>query len=92
MSEPPYVNRVEEELSAREQESRDPNLRSARAVTGYGLRATDGDLGHVEDFLVDEQDWAIRYLVEPHWSAPRPPRRRPPHGLVMTTILSHGRN
>lgn len=63
MSEPPYQNKVAEELSAREQESRDPNLRSVRAVTGYGLRATDGDLGHVEDVLVDEQDWAIRYLV-----------------------------
>jgi hypothetical protein len=54
---------VVEELAARERESADPHLRSARAVTGYGLRATDGDLGHVEDFLVDETDWAIRYLV-----------------------------
>jgi hypothetical protein len=61
--ESPYANKVAEEVDAREQKSHDPNLRSARAVTGYGLRATDGDLGHVEDFLVDEQDWAIRYLV-----------------------------
>jgi hypothetical protein len=56
-------NRVAEELAARERESRDEHLRSARAVTGYGIRASDGDLGHVEDFLVDEQDWAIRYLI-----------------------------
>jgi hypothetical protein len=62
MSEPSYGNKVAE-LDAREQKSHDPNLRSARAVTGYGLRATDGDLGHVEDFLIDEQDWAVRYLV-----------------------------
>jgi sporulation protein YlmC with PRC-barrel domain len=40
-----------------------PHLRSVRAVRGYGIRATDGDLGHVEDFLVDEESWAIRYLI-----------------------------
>jgi sporulation protein YlmC with PRC-barrel domain len=56
-------SRVAEELAAREREHRDEHLHSARAVTGYGIRATDGELGHVEDFLIDEQDWAIRYLI-----------------------------
>jgi hypothetical protein len=46
---------------AKEQE--DPHLRSARAVTGYHIQAADGDIGHVEDFLVDEYFWAIRYLL-----------------------------
>jgi hypothetical protein len=41
----------------------DPHLRSASEVTGYGIEATDGELGHVEDFLVDEESWAIRYLI-----------------------------
>ena len=41
----------------------DPHLRSAREVIGYGIRALDGELGHVEDVLVDDEDWAIRYLV-----------------------------
>lgn len=41
----------------------DSHLRSCAAVTGYHIRATDGEIGHVEDFLVDEQTWAIRYLV-----------------------------
>lgn len=41
----------------------DPALRSARAVTGYNIRATDGEIGHVEDFLVDPDGWAVRYLV-----------------------------
>jgi len=63
VTESPYENRVAEELAARERENEDPHLRSARAVKGYGIRATDGDLGHVEDFLLDTQDWAIRYLV-----------------------------
>ena len=36
-------------------ERADPHLRSAQAVTGYYIQATDGDIGHVEDFLVDDQ-------------------------------------
>jgi hypothetical protein len=32
-------------------------------VIGYHIAATDGDIGHVEDFLVDEATWAIRYMV-----------------------------
>jgi uncharacterized protein YrrD len=41
----------------------DPHLRSARAVTGYHIHATDGDIGHVEDFLVDDRSWTIRYMI-----------------------------
>jgi hypothetical protein len=32
-------------------------------VIGYHIAATDGAIGHVEDFLVDEATWAIRYMV-----------------------------
>ena len=39
------------------------HLRSAREVIGYNLQATDGELGRVDDFLVDDADWAIRYVV-----------------------------
>lgn len=54
---------VDEEMLAREHESTDPHLRSVRDVTGYYIQATDGDLGHVEDFLVDDETWAIRYCI-----------------------------
>jgi hypothetical protein len=54
---------VAEELAARERATADPHLRSAGEVSGYGIEATDGSLGHVEDFLVEEQSWAIRYLI-----------------------------
>jgi len=37
-------------------------LRSSRAVIGHHIRATDGDIGHLDDLLVDDS-WAIRYLV-----------------------------
>ena len=41
----------------------DPHLHSATEVVGYGIDATDGELGHVEDYLIDEGTWAIRYLI-----------------------------
>lgn len=41
----------------------DPDLRSVREVTGYYIHAKDGDIGHVEDFLIDEESAAVRYLV-----------------------------
>jgi hypothetical protein len=40
-----------------------PSIRSVRNVTGYYIEAADGDIGHVEDFLVDDQEWAIRYMI-----------------------------
>jgi hypothetical protein len=40
----------------------DPRLRSAGVVTGYHIDASDGQIGHIEDFLVDTTDWRIRYL------------------------------
>lgn len=41
----------------------DPHLRSCKAVIGYHIQATDGEVGHVDELLVDEETWAIRYLV-----------------------------
>lgn len=41
----------------------DYNLRSTREVGGYAIRANDGDIGAVSDFLMDDETWAIRYLV-----------------------------
>jgi hypothetical protein len=40
-----------------------PNLRSTHAVSGYIIRAEEGDIGHVDDFIIDDETWAIRYLV-----------------------------
>ena len=40
----------------------DPHLRSAAEMTGYHIHASDGDIGHVSDFLVGDEGWTIRYL------------------------------
>lgn len=41
----------------------DPHLRSIEAVGAYHVLASDGEIGHIEDFLVDDTDWSIHYLV-----------------------------
>jgi len=41
----------------------DRHLRSTNEVTGYHLSALDGEIGHVDDFIVDDATWSIRYLV-----------------------------
>ena len=41
----------------------DPHLRSLTAVVGYHAQAKDGPIGHVENFLVDDATWGIRYLI-----------------------------
>ena len=41
----------------------DPHLRSATAVIGYHIRATDGTIGHLENLLIADIGWGIRYLV-----------------------------
>jgi hypothetical protein len=46
-----------------EHQHEDPDLRSCVAVTGYGIKAIDGEIGHVSGFLVDEETWAIRYMI-----------------------------
>lgn len=41
----------------------DPHLRSMHDVKGYHIHATDGGIGHLENFLIDDVDWATRYLI-----------------------------
>ena len=43
--------------------ARDSHLRSITVATGYHVHATDGMIGHVENFLIDDATWDIRYLI-----------------------------
>jgi hypothetical protein len=52
-----------EDIAAGQRSDDDPHLRSIEAVTGYHIHASDGEIGHVEDFLVEDADWSIHYLV-----------------------------
>jgi hypothetical protein len=41
----------------------DPHLRSANDTVNYHIETSDGAIGHVHDFLIDEAAWNIRYLI-----------------------------
>ena len=41
----------------------DTHLRSTHEVSSYYIQAADGEIGHVEDFIIDDETWAIRYLI-----------------------------
>ena len=66
-----YLSAVDSTYGATASEAQpasDPHLRSAREVTGYTIQARDGDLGHVEDFIVDDESWVLRYMVVDTWN------------------------
>jgi uncharacterized protein YrrD len=39
------------------------HLRSTNQSTGYHLHARDGEIGHVDDFVIGQESWRIRYLL-----------------------------
>ena len=41
----------------------DAHLRSCNAVKGYHILASDGEIGHVQGFLIDDATWSIRYML-----------------------------
>lgn len=55
--------RKEFEESGETEPKGDPHLRSFQEITGYHIQASDGEIGEVEDILVEDQNWTLRYLV-----------------------------
>lgn len=53
---------------------RDWHLHSTRAVTGYQIQTTDGQIGKVSSFTVEIWSWAIREVVVEtgHWYSGKP--------------------
>jgi hypothetical protein len=43
--------------------SSDAHLHAGREVTGYHIQGSDDAVGHVEDFLFEDDSWAVRYLA-----------------------------
>ena len=43
-----------------------PVLHKIDKIRGFHILAADGEIGHVDEFLVDERDWSVRYW----WSIP----------------------
>ena len=61
----PYIARDSEKWreSTQKEKAWDPHLRSTHDVSGHHIQAADGEIGHVDDFIIDDETWAIRYLV-----------------------------
>jgi hypothetical protein len=63
----PYPNIVRDREKWREstqgKKAWNPHLRSSHSVGDYHIQASDGEIGHVEDFIIDDETWAIRYLI-----------------------------
>ncbi|MEO8858217.1 MAG: PRC-barrel domain-containing protein [Burkholderiaceae bacterium] len=63
----PLPTRIEspEEIALRDKDLKveDVALRSCAIVTGYEVQAGEDSIGHVRDFLFDDESWSIRYLV-----------------------------
>lgn len=53
---------IEPALENREQPRPELHLRSSDELSGHRVHARDGEIGHVEDFLIDDESWAVRYL------------------------------
>ena len=61
----PYIERDRKKWRETTQstETWDPNLRSTYDVIDYHIQAADGEIGHVKDFIIDDETWVIRYLI-----------------------------
>lgn len=61
----PYLVREREKWNEplRQENSWNPNLRSSKEVIGYNIQATDDEIGHVDDFIIEDETWAIRYMI-----------------------------
>jgi hypothetical protein len=53
----------QEEFAEEAQEPKSEQLRSVNEVKGLHIQASNGKVGHVEDFILDEPVWILRYMV-----------------------------
>ena len=60
---PVALTRDEVSRSSLDELPSDRHLMSSSDLNGFHIQATDGEIGHVDDVLVDEDDWNIRYVV-----------------------------
>jgi sporulation protein YlmC with PRC-barrel domain len=60
---PVTLTRDEVSRSSPEVLPSDRHLMSSTELNGFHIQATDGEIGHVDDVLVDEDNWNIRYVV-----------------------------
>ncbi|MFZ5907046.1 MAG: PRC-barrel domain-containing protein [Nitrospirota bacterium] len=60
---PPAGSQTIQEEQGESNAADDPHLRSTREVCNYRIRAQDGEIGHVADFILNDDNWVILYVV-----------------------------
>jgi len=62
---PPMIDSIstKKENNSPESKKEDPHLRSTHNVEGYNIQSNDGEIGHVEDFIVDDKKWNLIFLT-----------------------------
>jgi hypothetical protein len=58
-----FEDRAEETLTVKHTNSEDEFLCSVKDTEGMHIEATDGEIGHVLDFMVNEETWDIVWMV-----------------------------
>ncbi|TDG36475.1 PRC-barrel domain containing protein [Pedobacter changchengzhani] len=60
----PFEDAVKREVNKdiKEVGAVDPHLRSTNMVAGYTIHATDGKIGDVDDFIVDDTSWKLDFF------------------------------
>ena len=59
----PREKDVRRTAGRRTAQAEDSRLRSAKEVAGYHIKATDGEVGHIDDYLLDPDSWMIESIV-----------------------------
>ena len=63
----PYISpenaRLVKEQAAQREKTWDPHLYSTHDADKHDIQCTDGEIGHLVDFILDDMTWTIRYLI-----------------------------
>jgi sporulation protein YlmC with PRC-barrel domain len=54
---------TDKENDAPKKTKEDPHLRSTKSVEGYNIQSNDGEVGHVEDFIIDDNKWNLVFFI-----------------------------
>jgi uncharacterized protein YrrD len=58
----PIAMHAKPEITDAQKANDNPHLRSTNEVIGYKIKATDGEIGQVEDFMINDQTWTIDFI------------------------------
>jgi uncharacterized protein YrrD len=58
-----HVLQTDEDNPGDKESDDDPHLRSTKKVTGYSVIAADGEIGNIEDFIIDDSNWKLDFVI-----------------------------